>query len=232
MMVIRPDYIPEDYDRIAVTGDEQAFFQTEMRGRVNCVFMARRIAGDFNALARHIHEQYPCRSSQISARRDVFKYLNHVAGQGDDMARAARQVLADMTMLEQKLFTPDLRVIGPDYYIDPSIPYLHMDVGQAMDEMGTFMCNYNDPVTAWARNDECDNGLALCREDPALVFNLKAGAKRHHFQVGDMVRQAAQFNLYDVPGFIHAAERATREQPRFLLTGRGEDTDAVSPSLA
>lgn len=215
-MIVRPDYIPEGYDRILVVESEREFFATELKGRTNCIVSPRSISGDFNALAQQLylgldyHEMF-------QKRAETYTRLRELAQGEDAIAVAARQVLYDIAMVEAQGADPDLRIAGVGYY-NISTYSLHMDGGNDDEGFGTFMCNYTTPTTRWARPEDCDNGFYTSRGG-ARHFNQIAGEQRH-FGVGDMIRQAPERNLHNVEGFIHAAEPVKEGQVRMLLCAR------------
>src|SRR5690606_18932414 len=113
-------------------------------------FRQRSIAGDFNGLAKKLNI---CSGWQDQQRRksEIYKILSGIAQGNDAIAQAARQVKADMNMVERHHLNRDFRTIDPTYY-EADIHMLHMDIGSNADDFGTFMCCYTKPTTAWARN--------------------------------------------------------------------------------
>lgn len=228
-MAVRPDYIPEGYDRIAVVDTEEGLFAGELSGRVNCILLPRAISGDFNGLAKELYLYKTYTEQRYQHKGELYVRLSRIAEEPDQVGQAARVVKGDVDMVRKRGLDDNLRVIDRDFYLDtPSVQNLHMDIGQDMDDIGALMCSYTEPTTGWAMNEECDEGLRIYRHDPALVFNLKAGAQRRHFQPGDMFRQAAQKNLYNVKGFIHGAESIREGELRLMLVAYGPD---LEPSL-
>lgn len=229
----RVDYIPEDYDRIAIVDNEDSLFDAEFKGRINCILRPRFLIvnGDFNGLAGVLYNGTSANEQRYDKKKDLYKRLARIAEEYDPVGRAANFVKRDVDMLRGRHLEDNLRVIGPEYYSGtPSVHGLHMDHGTGFDDMGVVMCSYTEPTTVWIRNEDCGVGLPIYgRKDPVPVFSLNAGAKTHHFQPGDMTRHAMRNNFNGVAGFIHAAEVIKQGQYRLLLAGYGINAEPMLP---
>ena len=198
-------YIPADYPRIHVVDSMDVLFTAKFEGAVNCIVHPRRLKGDFNALAVHVHRvlsappvlqemefyqwSYRCTGTTSIMLPHVKFLFGDVAA---DMRMAADAIESDIGILEKYDDVSFLRVDSPAYYArinkGTSICQFHTDGGNG--EKGRVLACYTDPVTEYLRDD---NGGV------------------HAFRSGDIWRQAVDETVI-VRAFEH-------RMPEFSTSG-------------
>ncbi|MCM2344140.1 MAG: hypothetical protein NDJ24_06225 [Alphaproteobacteria bacterium] len=217
-MIVTTRHLPEHYARLQQAASVDDFFSIPFSGVVNAVWMPRTIHGDYTELARQLYLVPSWCEQMFEHNHKIRQRLEEVATHVGKVGEAARQVLADQDMVRARGLRVDFRLAGPDYYqFDVYAP--HMDLGDPQDQGGTFSCGYTEPTTEWACNEDCVPA-GRTREGVAL-FDVKPGAGKHHFAVGDIFRMAAQNNLSHVEGFVHWAPRTRHADGlRMMLMAR------------
>lgn len=219
-MIVRPHYIPADYNRIQVVGSLSALFDAAAqigadRGRVhNVALWPRHLSGDFNGLAQALaaKELAGGRERYFNATRD---YLARLQTGDAAMDEARRHIVADIEAVKEfqrsrfwfgKRLAADVRVIER-YNLD-AIEGFHKD-GRPR-----FCCGYTAPVTEGLRDDD-----AVPVEGPLRgnVYAARPGAVPFTFAPGDMWYHYGGGNAQNEPYFIHRGPAARNGVPRLLL---------------
>jgi hypothetical protein len=217
------NYIPADYDRITVVGDLCSLLSEDFGTRGNVVLYPRRLAGDFDALARVMAAYFNLGKDEIFIKykenekllafRDVLE--------NENLLRCLDIILADMEFIQSTGARTTLRLLR-GYSEASGTHEFHVDgLNQNFDRM--FTC-YNDPVTEYVRNDDVlsvDGHKAVVRDD-AVIYS---------FHAGDIwkqrVRNKKEQSLLGVlkgvmedkakRAFVHRAQRS--KHPRLMLVG-------------
>lgn len=210
-------HLPENYERFVEAKDEADFLAHPLENKTNLVWLPRHIKGAYNELAQQLYIAKSWCEQMMTRRDDIREKLEELATHQDDVGEAARQVMADQDLILAKGLEPDFRIAGPDFY-EYAIYQPHMDIGDPDDEFGTFSCNYTEPVTGLARNEDAEFAYTTPLD---RVYQLKQGAEKFHAGVGDFFRMAAYQNKNKVEGVVHWAHRVREGEPlRMLLMAR------------
>lgn len=220
MTVIRPSYIPADYNRVLVVDSLSALFEAATqigadRGRThNVALWPRRLTGDFNGLARVVAERSLTGSGEryFSADRN---YLGLLRSGNPAMDEARDHMIADLDAVkayQRKRFwfggrlAADVRVI--ERYNLEAIEGFHKD-GRPR-----FCCGYTAPVTEGLRDEDAVPVAGPLRGN---VYTAKPGAQPFTFAPGDMWYHYGGGDAQRAPSFIHRGPACAPGTPRLLM---------------
>ena len=206
----KPDYIPQDYDRIEVVESLSDVFKTALDNNHDAVMTPRRLQGDFNRLVDLLLENK--QDILVSYTRQQFAEATLYTHSDDQLDTAIGHIMRDMIDMESQGYKPRLRVLR-NY--DPASPvtYFHNDPSPGYDHAERVLCCYTGPVTEWVRAQDVQkveyNGVCVTRED-AQVFEFKNG---------DVWKQGFWNERKPHPCFAHRAPSNPQKAPRLLLVG-------------
>ncbi len=176
---------------------------------VNVLVKKRKLAGNFNALARLIAREHP---DQTVIYLDMVKVSHLFSKNRHRMSRntkvAANRVLSDMKAANAAGYHTTLRLVaGTNGYGEEEVYKYHADSSD--NDAGTILSCYAGPVTEGIRNEEGEKlGYG--------IFKAKKGAKPRRFGLGDIWRHA---NDHWRNPYLHRAPQEGKDVLRLLLVG-------------
>ncbi len=226
-MTEKPEYLPENYDRIKVVETPIALLSEKFGWRANVVMCPRQLAGDFDGLARDMEQHFQTGGLQKKFKPEDREALRafRAALADPEKVRALDAVLADMEFMIKSGAQTHLRLLK-GYSELSGTHNFHIDgnVGGKGQDIDRYIACYNDPVTGFVRNDDViriNGDQAECKPD----------AKVYSFRPGDMWKQRVRngddnilieifrelTNDKKTRGFVHRAEES--DHARLMLVG-------------
>lgn len=181
-------------------------FNTAYQGDDNVVLLPRKLASDFNRLARKLERELrPKGGAPFNEALDAQKLRGLLPKLDGRDRRALGKILSDMKRVEQAGYLAELRLVsGNGGYGEDGVYAYHQDSGESIK--GQLLCCYTGAVTEGIRNKDA---VALGNGS----YRAKKGAMPFRFKNGDIWRHAN--DQYEKP-FLHHAPREGKG-PRLVL---------------
>jgi len=222
----RPDYIPENYNRIKVVESLTALANACFGKKTpeNCFLLPRQMKGDFDGLGQALAKRSRIKDGDFYSLglRQIKNALTLPLQ--EDQKLALKQIFDDMVSIEEtfqgRAHSIHLRVVRG--YAHSSATRFHTDGGNRL------LCGYSLPVTECAKNED----VIYTGYDNKYL--LKANAQPFSFAPGDMwLQEGGRFpdkkprNEEDPQHFIHRATEPAPGNVRLLLI-----CETKAPSLS
>ena len=217
------NYIPEGYDRIKVVDDLCSFLTTDFDPIANVVLYPRRLAGDFDTLARKMAKFFNLGEEEIFIKYDDRAEIEEFRDSLSDpeLIQAINLILMDMEFFQSAGVRTHMRLLTA-YTEDERTHIFHVD-GLEQD-FDRYMTCYNNPVTQYIRNDDVIDvsGHDVIHREDAPVFEFRAGdiwKARVRNKPKNIVLEFLQKLLRskESRAFVHRAQHSN--SPRLILVG-------------
>lgn len=209
--------LPKDYSSVIEVGSLQELFAAGATApaHVNAIVWRRgALSGNFNGLAKAFSNyvrphEYLQRFASLGLNQvnDKLMALRMMCPEWDEAyEEAALQLQNDVEEFSKYIETRSstLRWVGQSGYGDMVDQY-HKDGG-----VWRLMCCYNDPATAWIKNQDA------VRQGSTDSYRLLSGATEYAFEPGDIWLHAGDEREIGQP-FIHKATKPKPGEYRLLF---------------
>ncbi len=215
--MVRPDYIPANYDRIGVVGSLRDLCKIPF-GPANCILYPRSLTADFNGLALYLKERVLEQAPGINLSghmEHISTYSPLLTGIAEkdmtpEIKEAAAVIIADRETVRKEGFnSTGLRLMWNNSV--GLADTFHEDGRFFHPERGRILCAYVGKTTEGLKESD-----AIITPE---VITPKPGSVPFHFNTGDVIRFAgdgviARHIGQKVPAFIH---RGVPDTLRLLL---------------
>jgi len=194
-----PDYIPRDYDRIAVVRTEDDLVRARLSvlsdtamSHINLIVCPRILKGDFNGLADALYEQ-PSRYRLFHRGPNALRRIHHNCESFYDSLTVDQKAAYDAVDRDMKVYADESRDLQLRVHPPGEEPYnatnaiafdAHADGTPTPDFR--YGVNYNEGRTIFFRNEDCQPSQIVSTEENITYYKAKEGARVFSFKPGDI----------------------------------------------
>lgn len=211
--MIKPDYLPENYDRIVVVDNLRDVFDMQMKGRVNCVLHPRQLEGDFDGLAKFLDMKVAsCSISPLYLSHGVLQKLIKGACLKKAESRAWDAIEEDLKIAQDHNYQVNIRIVQKNAY-ERYVYKFHADGNRMHPLYQRVMSIYNGATTEFLCNQD-----AVLEKDEGF-FEPKPDAKIYTFKPGDIWQHRCMSRAFNNAerAFIHRAPLRNAPVPSLVL---------------